>query len=366
MLRTYVLFGIAAAGLGFGIYMSQRTNAPVLAAPPASPPAASPFGETIAGAGIVEARSENIAIGNPVPGVVSKVHVRVGQSVKTNDPLFEIDARALRAELGVKSAALAAARAKVERLEKQPRPEEVNPARARVTAAEAAYADANAQFSSAEKVSIPGALSPEELTRRRNAMESAKARLTEAKAQLDWLLAGAWAPDLAVARAEEAMAKAEAERLDIEIERLVVRAPIDATILKVNVRPGEFAPGEVLSNPLLVLGDTSRLHVRVDIDESDVWRFRPEAKAVCVLRGNARLRADLRFERIEPYVIPKRSLTGDSSERVDTRVLQALYSLDRGALPVHVGVQVDVFLDASSGATASAPASARTDSAEDK
>jgi multidrug efflux pump subunit AcrA (membrane-fusion protein) len=350
MLRTYVLFGIAAAGLGFGIYMSQRTNAPVLAAPPASPPAASPFGETIAGAGIVEARSENIAIGNPVPGVVSKVHVRVGQSVKTNDPLFEIDARALRAELGVKSAALAAARAKVERLEKQPRPEEVNPARARVTAAEAAYADANAQFSSAEKVSIPGALSPEELTRRRNAMESAKARLTEAKAQLDWLLAGAWAPDLAVARAEEAMAKAEAERLDIEIERLVVRAPIDATILKVNVRPGEFAPGEVLSNPLLVLGDTSRLHVRVDIDESDVWRFR----------------ADLRFERIEPYVIPKRSLTGDSSERVDTRVLQALYSLDRGALPVHVGVQVDVFLDASSGATASAPASARTDSAEDK
>jgi multidrug resistance efflux pump len=197
-------------------------------------------------------------------------------------------------------------------------------------------------------------------------MESAKARLTEAKAQLGLVLAGAWAPDLAVARAEEAIAKAEAERLDIELQRLVVRAPIDATVLKVNVRPGEFAPGEVLSNPLLVLGDTSRLHVRVDIDESDVWRFRPEAKAVCVLRGNARLRADLRFERVEPYVVPKRSLTGDSSERVDTRVLQVLYSLDREALPVHVGVQVDVFLDASSDATASVPASARPVSAEDK
>jgi hypothetical protein len=52
----------------------------------------------------------------------------------------------------------------------------------------------------------------------------------------------------------------------------------------------------------------------------------------------------LRFVRIEPYVVPKRSLTGDSLERVDTRVLQIVYAFDRPAFPVYVGQQVDVFI----------------------
>ena len=63
-------------------------------------------------------------------------------------------------------------------------------------------------------------------------------------------------------------------------------------------------------------------------------------------RGNREIRTDLTFFRIEPYVIPKRSLTGDSTERVDTRVLQVLYSFDRGKLPIYVGQQMDVFIDA--------------------
>ena len=53
----------------------------------------------------------------------------------------------------------------------------------------------------------------------------------------------------------------------------------------------------------------------------------------------------LEFERVEPYVIPKKSLTGDNTERVDTRVLQVIYSLDVTDRPVYVGQQLDVFID---------------------
>ena len=53
----------------------------------------------------------------------------------------------------------------------------------------------------------------------------------------------------------------------------------------------------------------------------------------------------LRFVRIEPFVIPKRSLTGDSAERVDTRVLQIIFELDRPEVPLYVGQQVDVFIE---------------------
>ena len=44
-------------------------------------------------------------------------------------------------------------------------------------------------------------------------------------------------------------------------------------------------------------------------------------------------------------MIPKKSLTGDNSERVDTRVLQVIYALpDEPPVEVYVGQQMDVFL----------------------
>jgi HlyD family secretion protein len=46
--------------------------------------------------------------------------------------------------------------------------------------------------------------------------------------------------------------------------------------------------------------------------------------------------------------VPKVSLTGQSTERTDTRVLQAIYSFDPAALPVYVGQQMDVFIEAPS------------------
>jgi hypothetical protein len=51
--------------------------------------------------------------------------------------------------------------------------------------------------------------------------------------------------------------------------------------------------------------------------------------------------------RFEPFVVPKKSLTGDSTERVDTRVLQVIYRIEDNKLPLFVGQQMDVFIDAS-------------------
>jgi multidrug resistance efflux pump len=130
------------------------------------------------------------------------------------------------------------------------------------------------------------------------------------------------------------------------LARLVVQAPVDGEVLQINIRPGEFAQAGALNTPLLVLGNMDQLHVRVDIDENDAWRFDKTSKAVAYLRGNRNFKADLILAYVEPYVVPKKSLTGDSTERVDTRVLQALYSFERSQLPVYVGQQMDVFIEA--------------------
>ena len=256
----------------------------------------------------MEAQSQNIAIGTPLPGIVKTVAVRVGDPVEAGAPLFFLDDRDTQAELAVKRA-------------------DRTKARAGVAEAEALLTDAQTLLKLAEAVTDRRAISTEELDRRRNAVLIARARLGSARAQVQQAEAGLAATETTLARQ-------------------VIRAPVDGEVLQVNIRPGEFAQAGPLNTPLLVLGKLDQLHVRVDIDENDAWRFRKEGRAVAYLRGNRQFSADLALVWVEPYVIPKKSLTGDSTERVDTRVLQALYSFDREQLPAYVGQQLDVFIEA--------------------
>jgi len=86
-------------------------------------------------------------------------------------------------------------------------------------------------------------------------------------------------------------------------------------------------------------------HIRVDVDEHEAWRVRPETTATAAVRGNTNLKTPLTFVRFEPFVVPKKSLTGDSTERVDTRVLQVIYRVENDALPLFVGQQMDIFIE---------------------
>ena len=94
--------------------------------------------------------------------------------------------------------------------------------------------------------------------------------------------------------------------------------------------------------------------MRVDIDEYDIPRFITDAPARATLKGQPNDFFPLRFVRIEPYVVPKKSLTGDNTERVDTRVLQVIYAIDTGGKRLFVGQQLDVFIDARRDAAAQA------------
>ena len=145
------------------------------------------------------------------------------------------------------------------------------------------------------------------------------------------------------------IAKANTEQAQVAVDLRTIKAPRAGKILKINIRAGEFAASQTISTPLMVLGDTSSYWVRVDVDENDAWRIPVEgSKATASLRGNSTLKTDLKFVRFEPYVIPKKSLTGDNSERVDTRVLQLIFKLENQNFPVFVGQLMDVYIEAKS------------------
>jgi multidrug resistance efflux pump len=345
MIRLYLLPALALLGILFGVYTVVTSARPVPSAPPAAQPALAPYEDTIAGAGIVEASTQNIALGTAVSGLVADVSVKVGDRVKKGAVLFRIDDREARAELAVRESAFASARAELARLELAPRPEDLPPAQARVDEARSGLESAENDLRLVEGLTDKRAVSTEVLDRRRFAAQSARAHLAEAEASLAKLQAGSWKLDIAVARAAADAAQARVDAQLTEIERRAVRAPVDGRVLRLDVRPGEFAAAGT-TTPLVLFGDVETMHVRVDIDENDAWRFRPGAKAEAFVRGNRDLKTALEFVRVEPYVLPKRSLTGESTERVDTRVLQVLYAFDPRGFPVYVGQQMDVFVEA--------------------
>jgi len=378
MIRKYVLPLAAVAGLFFAVLTVVRGNRQTPPAPPAAEPSHAPFADYVAGAGIVEALAENIEIGTIVPGVVKEVYVRVGDRVKKGQPLWLIDDRDLQGDLAVrraqvesKRAAVTAAQslqvsaqAKYDRLKQMPRPEEIPPAQARVDADLHSLQDAQDQMHVLTAVGDPRAVSQDELDRDRHAVEVAQAKLAESQANLALLKAGSWDQDLKVADADIqsaasniASAQADLKAAEAQVQddidllsRLTVQAPSDGRILQVKIHPGEYAATGALATPLMLMGDIDKLVVRTDVDENDAWRVprgpvTEKLGAVAFLRGNRDIGATLHFLRIEPFIVPKKSLTGDSTERVDTRVLQVLYTFEPGDKPIYVGQQMDVFIE---------------------
>jgi HlyD family secretion protein len=281
LLATIVLYGL--------LHSSGAKVEPVMA------PAANPYPNSVAAAGIVEASSNNVEIGTPISGIIKKIYVKVWQDVKKDDPLFSLDDRELMGQLYVQEANQAIAEATLNKLEDQ--------------------------LKRLKAVEDPRAVSQDEVKTREN--------------------------EVLVSQAELAKAKAEVVQTKLLLDRITVKSPKDGTIIQSNFRNGEFV--EASSNtPVMILGELHQLQIRVDVDEQNASRIRPNQPAVAFPKNNTKYKIPLRFIRIEPYVIPKKSLTGGSTERVDTRVLQIIYKFPRDQeVQIFVGQQMDVFIDTS-------------------
>jgi HlyD family secretion protein len=322
MIRKYVLPFLAVIGVAVAIAMVIQGNRTAPVVQPFVQSASTPFSSYVFGPGIVEASTENISIGAPVSGIVTAIYVKWGDRVKTGDPLFKVDPRDLEAQLPP-------AKAKVKEVEAQ-----LLPAKAKVNEAEATLAKVENRLKVGEGLDPGVSISAEEMANRRFDVGVDKAILDSAEAQIEQI------------KTQIESAEAQVKQIEAQIELHTIRAPVPGRILQMKTRLGEYAQTGVLSTPLMLVGDDTRLHVRVDIDENDAWRFQACASAVASVRGNPDLKTPLQYVRTDPDVIPKTSLTGETTQRTDTRVLQVIYSFDPASLPLYVGQQMDVFIEA--------------------
>ena len=318
ILPILAVIGIIAAM--FMVWRSLPNREPQTATltPPTTPKEQRDSG-SVAGSGVVEPSSELIDIGTPLSGVVEQLYVTAGQQVSAGTPLFRIDTREARAAL---EQAEAQARSGVQG----------------IAAAQTRLRVAQNQLALFRGVSDARAISRLELVDREGAVADARAQL-------------------ALAQAQSSEARAGVERARVDIARRTVRAPATAQVLQVRIRVGEFASAGAgqggTQDPLLTMGITIPLNVRVDIDESEIARIDIGKRAVISARGNASAKVTASFVRAEPQVVAKKSLTNSANERVDVRVLQLIYQLPAQDTGLFVGQQIDAFLPAKAKAGAS-------------
>jgi multidrug efflux pump subunit AcrA (membrane-fusion protein) len=294
-LKKNILLIFAFLGFLFGFFMifystKEPKKAKILFAP-----AIPSFKHYVAGIGIIEAISDNIEIGTPFPEIVDKVYVRTSQKVKKNDPIYKLNTQSLEAQRNEYIQQKEVTKKKLE--------------------------DTLVQFSFYERLLDKKAVSESEYKQKYYEVEISKKQLDELQAKIDVV--------------------------NTNIERSIIKAPFDGTILDINLRISENAQSNPFQKPWLILfGNIDEYHIRIDIDESDIWRIYKNANATAYVRGNSSIQIPLEFQYIEPYVGAKKNLSSDNQERVDTRVLQIVYKFKKNSYPVYVGQILDVYIEA--------------------
>lgn len=293
MFRKIGLPLIALIGIACTLFMIYRGRQTPKTAPLKTTIARLPFTNYVAGEGLIESIHDNREIGVPFPNIVTDVFVESGDRVHKNQPLFKLDTRQIDADIAQAQAACQVAQAKLALHTKN--------------------------FSYYEKLTTKQAVSKQEYT---------NARFQKI-----------------IAHKEFIAAQKEIERLDMMRHRSIICSPIDGMVLQSHVHAGESANiNSFEQKTLMLIGNTESLQLRANIAEEDAWKVTHGAPAIAFIRSNHAHAIPLKFSFIEPYIIPKQSLTGSDFERVDTRVLQVVYTFEKNDMPLYAGQLLDVYI----------------------
>ena len=309
-------------------------NAPAAAA--AEPPRES----TVVGPGRIEPASEEVRVGAELEGRLQEVRVEEGARVHQGDIVAVIENQDYRARVSLAEADVASREAELQRVIAGARAEERQEAASAVKEAEAALANARAELKRYETLYAEHLTAREQVEVRRTTVAQDEARLEAARHHQDLVDAAARQEDRSRAEAQVELARSRLEETRSLLAKTTIRAPIAGVVLRRHFRTGEtVAAGE----PIVTLGDLTRLRVRMELDERDIARVHVGQEAWCTADAYGTRRFSGRVSRIGQMLGRKNIRTDDPAERVDTKVLEALIDLEAGTV-LPPGLRVDVYL----------------------
>jgi HlyD family secretion protein len=301
-----------------------------------------PAKEVVGGNGVVEPADRETRVAAQVTALVAQVLVKEGQQVKKGEVLVQLESGVEQAVLQAAEADAAGEKATLARVLKGLRVEDRD-----AVAADAQAAKARAELSAGvlvrtEQLAKSGAATPDELERARRQAQTDQATLRASEARARAAESGSRTEEVAFQRARVLAADAKLAQARAQLERLVIRAPLDGEVLQVKVRPGELYSFQG-TEPLVVMGDTSKLRVRMDVDERDIARVKVGASAWVVADAFGDQKFTGKVVELSHRFGRKNVRTDDPVEKNDTKVLETVLELD-GAPPLIPGQRVTAFV----------------------
>ena len=228
-----------------------------------------------------------------IGGTIAEVRVTDTQSVKEGDILVIIDPTDAKLSLAQAEADLGSAIRRVRgyvandgglAAQIAAREADEKRAAAQLISAESDFARAQIDLQRREALSASGSVSGDELTRAQNSFAAAKANLTvaqastaQAKANRDAAIGSKGVNAALIANTTEetnpevALARARRDQAAIDLERTVVRAPVDGVVARRQVQLGQRVQAGTL---LLAVVPVQEMHVDANFKEGQLEKVR--------------------------------------------------------------------------------------------
>ncbi len=298
----------------------------------------------IGGNGVVEPAQRETKVAAQVTAVVREVKVVEGQQVSRGDVLVRLDDTVERAAVESAEADLAAEQASLQRTLKGLRVEDRDAVQAEADAAKSRAELAASVLGRTEQLAKTGAVTTDELDRARRAAQTEQASYQATNARLRAAVAGSRSEDIGFQRARVLAAQARVNQAKASLERLTVRSPIDGEVLQVKIREGELYSFQG-TEPLVVMGDTRQLRVRMDVDERDISQLAVGAEAYVTADAFGAEKFSGKVLEVGRRFGRKNVRTDDPVEKNDTKILEVIIALDSN-LRLVPGQRVTAFVTA--------------------
>jgi len=305
----------------------------------------SPHEILVSAPGLLEPVTEEVKIGSELSGRIRTVAVEEGDHVRSGQVVAMLENAEYHARLQSAEAELKQKQSELQRLINGARSEERQIARLGLEEAEAVLRNAQTELDRRKQLYKDGDISREELDRADRDYRVATARHDQAAQNHALVNAEARVDDIARAEASVHMANGQLQEARALLEKTVVHSPISGIVLRKHLKSGESV---VLSpnTPILTLGDTTGMRVRVDVDEADIGKIQVGQRAFVSAQAYGDRKFWGRVVRISQMLGKKNIRTEEPAERIDTKILETLIELDEDyKLPP--GLRVNAFIAAS-------------------
>ena len=265
------------------------------------------------------------------------IHVSDGQMLKSGDLILEQDPGRLEKVLAQQTATRDQAAARLAELKRGPRQETIREARAQLESTVASEVNTAANLKRAQEVFARDLSDQRTLDLATTRWKTSAAAEKAARESLDRLLNGTTIEELQQAEAALQVAQAGIERIELDIERLKIYAPVDGMLDKRLYQLGERPP---IGATISVILDSSRTYARIYVPEPLRTTIIPGKKLSVRIDGEDKTMAgSVRWVSSDASFTPYFALT--EHDRARLSYLAEVDVPDASGLPSGVPLEVD-------------------------